>query len=132
VIVADDYLSIAIGKGGQNVSLACEITGWHLEVTSEAEYSRELKEGYDTLMKLKGVGLPLAETLFKGGYSSLLDIAEAEVEDLIQVTGLEESRIGEIMDDAKVLLDEELNGPGPEQPLKNSEGDEQIPEDEES
>ncbi len=132
VIVADDYLSIAIGKGGQNVSLACEITGWHLEVTSEAEYSRELKEGYDTLMKLKGVGLPLAEILFKGGYSSLLDMAEAEVEDLIQLTGFEESKIKEIMDEAKVLLEEELNGEGPEKPLKNEIDDEEIREGEKS
>ena len=52
VIVNDEYLSIAIGKGGQNVSLACKITGWHLEVTSEEDYSRELKLGYDRLMRL--------------------------------------------------------------------------------
>ncbi len=58
VIVNDEYLSIAIGKGGQNVSLACEITGWHLEVTSEEEYSREVKLGYESLMKLDNVGLP--------------------------------------------------------------------------
>ncbi|MFA5902315.1 MAG: transcription termination factor NusA [Desulfobacula sp.] len=128
VIVADDYLSIAIGKGGQNVSLACEITGWHLEVTSEAEYSRELKEGYDALMKLKGVGLPLAETLFKGGYSSLLDIAEAEVEDLIQLTGFEELRIKEIMEDAKILLKEELHGERSHRPLKKAKDEEQIRE----
>ena len=132
VIVADDYLSIAIGKGGQNVSLACEITGWHLEVTSEAEYSRELKEGYDALMKLKGVGLSLAETLFKGGYSSLLDIAEAEVEDLAQITGFDESRIKEIMDDAKILLEEELNGEGPDRALKKPEDDEQVQDGEKS
>ncbi len=76
VIVNDEYLSIAIGKGGQNVSLACEITGWHLEVTSEEEYSREVKLGYDSLMKLDNVGLPMAEILFKSGYASLIDIVE--------------------------------------------------------
>lgn len=82
VIVNDEYLSIAIGKGGQNVSLACEITGWHLEVTSEEEYSREVKEGYDSLMKLSTVGLPAAELLFKAGYSSFLDIMDAVPEDI--------------------------------------------------
>jgi transcription termination/antitermination protein NusA len=107
VIVYDDYLSIAIGKGGQNVSLACEITGWHIEVTSEAEYSHKLKKGYDTLMKLDKVGLPMAETLFKGSYSSLEDIAEAEVDDLIQVTDFEESSVIEMMDEAKNLLEKE-------------------------
>ncbi|MDO9591835.1 MAG: transcription termination factor NusA, partial [Erysipelotrichaceae bacterium] len=79
VIVNDEYLSIAIGKGGQNVSLACEITGWHLEVTSEEEYSRDLKQGYDSLMKLTGVGLSMAEILFKSGYASVLDISESDI-----------------------------------------------------
>jgi N utilization substance protein A len=64
--------------------------------------------------------------LFKGGYSSLLDIAEAEVEDLAQITGFDESRIKEIMDDAKVLLEEELNGEGPDRGLKKAEDDEQV------
>lgn len=111
VIVYDDYLSIAIGKGGQNVTLACEITGWHLEVTGEAEYSHELKEGYDALMKLDKVGLPTAETLFKEGYSSLADIAEADFEDLLQITGFEESRVKEMINEATNLIEEESMEP---------------------
>ncbi|MCG8567667.1 MAG: transcription termination factor NusA [Desulfobacterales bacterium] len=93
VIVSDEYLSIAIGKGGQNVSLACEITGWHLEVTSEEDYSREMKQGYDSLMQLSSVGLPMAEILFKAGYASLLDVADAQVEELagVMVLSLEEA-----------------------------------------
>ncbi len=130
VIVSDDYLSIAIGKGGQNVTLACELTGWHLDVTSEAEYSREVKEGYASLMKIKGVGLPLAEILFKGGYASLIDIAEADSEDLMQLTGLDKSRILEMTDEAGVLLKKELEEkeepsvnrePEPDQPIGNDE-----------
>jgi len=104
VIVNDEYLSIAIGKGGQNVSLACEITGWHLEVTSEEDYSRELKEGYDSLMRLSEVGLPLAEALFKGGYSSVVDIAQAVIEDIVSVSDLEESKAEEIVDEAKAIM----------------------------
>jgi N utilization substance protein A len=104
VIVNDEYLSIAIGKGGQNVSLACEITGWHLEITSEEDYSRELKQGYDSLMRLSEVGLPLAEALFKGGYSSIEDIAQAVIEDIVSVSELEESKAEEIVDEAKLIL----------------------------
>ncbi len=104
VIVNDEYLAIAIGKGGQNVSLACEITGWHLEVTSEEDYSRELKQGYDSLMRLSEVGLPLAEALFKGGYSSIEDIAQAVIEDIVSVSELEESKAEEIVDEAKLIL----------------------------
>lgn len=107
VIVNDEYLSIAIGKGGQNVSLACEITGWHLEVTSEEDYSREVKEGYDSLMKLSGVGLTLAEVLFKSGYSSLLDILEADTEDLMSIVELDETGTRAMMEEAKQLLEQE-------------------------
>ncbi|MDT8378590.1 MAG: transcription termination factor NusA [Desulfotignum sp.] len=88
VIVNDEYLSIAIGKGGQNVTLACEITGWHLEVTSEEDYSREVKLGYESLMKLDNVGLPMAEILFKSGYASLIDIMETSPEELAGVMGI--------------------------------------------
>lgn len=109
VIVNNEYLSIAIGKGGQNVSLACEITGWHLEVTSEEDYSRELKEGYDSLMQISGVGLSMAESLFKGGYASVLDISEAEVEDIMAISDLDESGAQKMIEEAKKILKKELN-----------------------
>ncbi len=108
VIVSNEYLSIAIGKGGQNVSLACEITGWHLEVTSEEDYSRELKEGYDSLMRLTGVGLAMAEALFKGGYASVLDISEADAEDIVAISDLDEIKAQEMIEEAKVILEEDL------------------------
>jgi N utilization substance protein A len=109
VIVNDEYLSIAIGKGGQNVSLACEITGWHLEVTSEEEYSREVKQGYDSLMKLSNVGLSMAETLFKAGYASLLDISETPEEDLVSVMEiLPEDALATIEEATQILAQERL------------------------
>ncbi len=104
VIVNDEFLSIAIGKGGQNVSLACEITGWHLEVTSEEEYSREVKQGYESLMRLTDVGLTLAEILFKGGYASLVDISLAEAEDIVSISDLDYSRAEELIGEAKTIL----------------------------
>jgi len=130
VIVNDEYLSIAIGKGGQNVSLACEITGWHLEVTSEEEYSREVKAGYDNLMKLKGVGLSRAEILFKGGYSSLVDISEAAVEDIVSISDFGEAKAEELIKEAKVILEEELNQDNDQD--QDQQDDETIQEDENS
>lgn len=107
VIVNDEYLSIAIGKGGQNVSLACEITGWHLEVTSEEEYSREVKLGYESLMKLDNVGLPMAEILFKSGYASLMDIVETSSEELSAVMGTSVEEAEATIDQARERLKEE-------------------------
>ncbi len=128
VIVNDEYLSIAIGKGGQNVSLACEITGWHLEVTSEAEYSRDLKEGYDSLMKLSGVGLSMAEVLFKSGYASVLDISEAEVEDIISIIELDEIQAKEMIEEAKVILKKELQEKEQEREREEEKASEEVQE----
>jgi N utilization substance protein A len=113
VIVNDEYLSIAIGKGGQNVSLACEITGWHLEVTSEEEYSREVKLGYESLMKLDNVGLPMAEILFKSGYASLMDIVETSPEELASVMGISVEEAEATIVQAKERLKEEQSAAAP-------------------
>ncbi|WP_022665251.1 transcription termination factor NusA [Desulfospira joergensenii] len=107
VIVNDEYLSIAIGKGGQNVSLACEITGWHLEVTSEEEYSREVKQGYDSLMKLSNVGMAMAEVLFKAGFASFMEISEAAVEDIVSIMDLSEEEAEATIEEARQLTLEE-------------------------
>lgn len=116
VIVPDDFLSIAIGKNGQNVRLACRLTGWHLEVMSEDEYSTELKQGYDSLMSIPNVSLPLAEKLFKGGFSSFKEVSLANLEDLLSVTDLPESGAEELILNAKALVDADLavESPGQE------------------
>lgn len=90
VIVPDEFLSIAIGKKGQNVRLASRLTGWHLDVKSEASYSQAMKEGYAALMGIPGVGMTLAETLYGAGFSSVRDVAHAQLEDLLDIEGLDE------------------------------------------
>jgi N utilization substance protein A len=124
VIVNDEFLSIAIGRGGQNVSLACEITGWHLEVTSEEEYSREVKQGYDSLMKISGVGLAQAEALFKAGFASLADISDADTEDIISVIDMDEPAAEAMIEEAKNLLEEELQARDQESPEDGTQEDE--------
>ncbi|TWI66042.1 NusA antitermination factor [Desulfobotulus alkaliphilus] len=90
VIVPDEFLSIAIGKKGQNVRLASRLTGWHLDVKSEASYSQAMKEGYAALMGIPGIGMTLAEALYAEGFTTLQDVADAVVEDLLQVEGVDE------------------------------------------
>ncbi|WP_457551618.1 transcription termination factor NusA [Desulfobacula sp.] len=131
VIVNDEYLSIAIGKGGQNVSLACEITGWHLEVTSEEEYSREVKEGYDSLTKLTGVGLSMAEIFFKSGYSSVRDISEADFEDIVSIAELDETQAKEMIEEAKIILENDLRQEAQEAQEAEQEKDPEPEDDEE-
>ena len=121
VIVPDEFLSIAIGKNGQNVRLACKLTGWHLEVMSEDEYSSELKQGYESLMSIPNVSLVLAETLYRNGYSSFNDIAAADPADLSALTGMGEEGVFLMISGARDLVaageasPEEGEGAVPEQ-----------------
>ncbi len=104
VIVVDDYLSIAIGKNGQNVRLACKLTGWHLEVMSEREYSGKLKEGYDFLMTIPGVSLAMAENLYNNGFCSLRDIAEATSDDICSLTDFPQLEVETIIKNAQQTI----------------------------
>lgn len=104
VIVPEEYLSIAIGKNGQNISLACDLTEWHLEVMSEEEYSRGVKEGYDDLMNLPGVNLTLAESLMSGGYNSVQEIADADSEELASLTDLSAEDAAALMEQAEQVI----------------------------
>jgi N utilization substance protein A len=88
VIVPDEFLSIAIGKRGQNVRLASKLTGWHLDVKSESLYSETMQTGYETLVALPGIGISMADALYEKGFFSAEEIASASIEDLIQIRGI--------------------------------------------
>ncbi len=90
VIVPDEFLSIAIGKRGQNVRLASRLSGWHLDVKSETKYSEAMRSGYDSLLALPGVGISLADALYEKGFFSAGEIGKATVEDLTQIRGIGE------------------------------------------
>ncbi|MFO7883456.1 MAG: transcription termination factor NusA [Desulfobacteraceae bacterium] len=103
VIVSDEFLSIAIGKNGQNVRLACKLTGWHLDVMSEKEYARQLKQGYEDLMIIPGMTLVTAEALYSSGFYSPEDILDASIEDLITAEGISESLAEQLIENAKQI-----------------------------
>jgi N utilization substance protein A len=102
VVVPDDQLSLAIGKRGQNVRLASRLTNWKLDVTSDSDYNKALKEGYKSLLKLSGVGEKLATTFYGMGFRSAEDIAKAEVADLVVAKGISERK-------AEGLIQEAIN-----------------------
>ncbi len=83
VVVPDDFLSIAIGKQGQNVRLASKLTGWHLDVKGETRYNESLQSGFDSLMQLPDMDESLANRLFEKGYFSIEDLSKAHAADLV-------------------------------------------------
>ncbi|MGE0681721.1 MAG: transcription termination factor NusA [Candidatus Binatia bacterium] len=88
VIVPDDQLSLAIGKKGQNVRLASRLTGWKLDVRSEAEVELEHTRSLEQLTSIAGISNMSAELLYQNGFKSLEDIAAADLDALLDVEGI--------------------------------------------
>jgi len=90
VIVPDEFLSIAIGKRGQNVRLASKLTEWHLDVISEEKYNQAMQDGYNSLEALPGVDTGLAGVLFEKGVHSAEILSRAPIDELLQINGIED------------------------------------------
>lgn len=109
VVVADDQLSLAIGKRGQNVRLASRLTGWGLDVVGESNYNQTLKDGYMSLLKLQGVGPKRASNLYEDGFRSARDVAGATVEDLLSVEGMTEKMATKLIGEAVRYMKEKAD-----------------------
>jgi len=104
VIVPDEFLSIAIGKKGQNVRLASKLAGWHLDVKSETLYSEAMKSGYESLVALPGIGVSMADALYEKGLFSAEEISNVSVEDLTQIRGIGEGKAEKLIAAATHLV----------------------------
>jgi N utilization substance protein A len=87
LIVPDDQLSLAIGRGGQNVRLAAQLTGWNLDIISETRLKQIMAEARAALIKQDGVAEEMIDTLFTLGYNKLEHIAGASPQELAQIPG---------------------------------------------
>jgi N utilization substance protein A len=104
VIVPDEFLSIAIGKKGQNVRLASKLTKWHLDVISETRYSEAMQDGYDSLVSLPDVGISLADALYEKGFFSAHELSKASVEDLTQIRDITEEKAIQLIEAANEYI----------------------------
>jgi N utilization substance protein A len=105
VIVADDQLSLAIGRRGQNVKLASKLTGWKIDVRSVSVAEEESKRARQALEAIPNVAINHAELLFQAGYRGPQEIAELSVEELMEVEGLSGEVASEIIKNAKAHVE---------------------------
>src|SRR5208282_863090 len=96
VIVPDDQLSLAIGKRGQNVRLAHRLTGWKLDVRSEAEAEEEARNARQSLNAIPGIGDINAELLYQLGFRSSEQLADAD-ETSFDVEGISQERAHQLI-----------------------------------
>lgn len=91
VVVAEDQLSLAIGKHGQNVRLAARLTGWDIDILTPDEYNREVERMAGCLKDVAGLDDRFVDKLLALGIVSVLDLEEVGPSPLVKELGLDKS-----------------------------------------
>src|SRR3954462_10805472 len=89
IMVEDDQLSLAIGRKGQNVRLAAQLTGWRLDIISKTKLQKRTSEATFNLQHIEGINETLAQAIYQAGYFNVRSVAEAPLENLQKVPGYE-------------------------------------------
>src|SRR5437660_904777 len=106
VIVPDDQLSLAIGKKGQNVRLASQLTGWKLDLRSESEAEDEARRARASLTAIPGVGDVTAELLYQAGFKSAEELAASDEDTVAEIEGIGPERVGGILAATRAHLEQ--------------------------
>ncbi|WP_457091264.1 transcription termination factor NusA [Microvirga sp. P5_D2] len=108
VVVPDDQLSLAIGRRGQNVRLASQLTGWDIDILTEAEESerrqKEFAERTDLFMNALDVDEVVGQLLASEGFRSVEEIAYVDAGEVASIEGFDEDTAGEIQERAREYL----------------------------
>jgi len=132
VAVRDENLSQAIGRGGQNVRLASQLTGWELNVMSEEQAAEktesEVREFIQGFMDMLDVDEEVATILVQEGFTTLDEIAYVPLQEMLEIEEFDEEIVNELRERAKDVLltraiasEEALEGE-PEQDLLGMDG----------
>ena len=105
VVVPDDQLSLAIGRRGQNVRLASQLTNWFVDILTEAEESEKRQEEFNERSKIFIEALDIddviAHLMVSEGFVSISDIADASIEELVSIEGFDDEIAAELSQRAK-------------------------------
>lgn len=133
VAVAADNLAMAIGRSGQNVRLASELTGWELNVMTEEEaqqkHQTEVGSVMDIFITHLDVDEDVAEVLVEEGFTTLEEVAYVPVDEMLEIDGFDEDIVEELRKRAKDALlnlaiasEEKLDKAEPAEDLVNMDG----------
>jgi N utilization substance protein A len=108
VVVAEDQLALAIGRGGQNVRLASQLTGWELNLMTEEEAEQKGEEEYtkarQLFMERLDVDEEVADILIQEGFSTLEEIAYVPISEMQDIEAFDEDTINELRSRARNAL----------------------------
>tara|TARA_Y100000741_G_scaffold341159_1_gene303234 strand:- start:791 stop:2326 length:1536 start_codon:yes stop_codon:yes gene_type:complete len=110
VVVSEEHLSLAIGRRGQNVKLATELTGWEIDILTEDEESSKRQKDFATKSNLfvesLDVDETLAQLLVSEGFGSIDEILDTERSELLAIEGFEEEIVDELIERSKKFAEE--------------------------
>ena len=108
VAVEEDKLSLAIGRGGQNVRLASQLLGWHINIITTEQAEEKRQEETDALTKMFCKGLDvdqeIANILVQEGFATIEEVAYVPVKELLEVEEFDEKMVDEIRTRANEAL----------------------------
>ena len=108
IVVDDDNLAQAIGRGGQNVRLASELTGWELNIMtveeSKAKHEEEASLICQLFMQKLDVDEEIAEILVQEGFVTLEEVAYVPLNEMLEIESLDEETVNEIRNRARNVL----------------------------
>jgi N utilization substance protein A len=108
VVVNEENLAQAIGRNGQNVRLASELTGWNINILTEEESSKKNEEEYATTSQLfmakLDVDEDVADILVQEGFSTLEEIAYVPLQEMVEIEAFDEDTVNELRSRARAAL----------------------------
>jgi N utilization substance protein A len=133
IAVSDENLSMAIGRGGQNVRLASELTGWTLNVMSETQAEEKSEQEAEALIQSfveqLDVDEGVAEILVREGFSTVEELAYVPAKELLEIEEFEEDLVEELRNRARdtllikaIATEEQLESTEPTEELLSMEG----------
>jgi len=131
LVVDEDHLAQAIGKNGQNIRLASELTNWELNILTEEESDQKTQDEYTSSSQLfiekLDVDEDVADILVNQGFSSIEEVAYVPIEEMNQIEEFDEDTVNELRSRARAaILTEAIANeekiPEPADDLKNMDG----------
>jgi len=111
VVVPDEQLSLAIGRRGQNVRLASQLTGWDIDIMTEAEESERRQKEFAArtarFVAALDVDETLAQLLASEGFDKVEEVALVDQHEIASIEGLDEATAAELQERAKAFLERE-------------------------
>lgn len=108
VVVDEENLAIAIGRGGQNVRLASDLTGWKINIMDAAESAQKQANETDMarhlFMEKLDVDQEIADTLIEEGFNTLEEVAYVPLQEMLEIESFDEDTVNELRARAKDAL----------------------------